>query len=167
MIFERSRRGDQLRKLLGLTWSRLSSPQWMKDLEFADVNPFKHHWHLPEWEYIDPLKDISAGALELSSGQSSPRRVANRQQVAWSALSSEIVEDRGILAEKAILKAIELNTKYPDLSGMGGAVDWHLFYPVAMSQGVTTQITPTSEPDGDETPSKTSTTKKKEPADAD
>jgi len=34
----------------------------------------------------------------------------------WTDLSSEIVEDNAELIEKAFVKAVELNQKYPDLN---------------------------------------------------
>jgi hypothetical protein len=124
LLEERSKRGAKLRQLIAA----------------GGVNLNKHNWHLPEWEYIEPLKDVSAGALELATGQSSPRRVANRQQVDFKQLASEIVSDRSMLIEMAIKEADRLNGLFPDAK-----IDWRILAPMGIPTGVTMQIATTGE----------------------
>lgn len=124
LLEERSPRGERLRALVSK----------------GDVNLYQQVWHLPEWEYIDPLKDVSAGALELATGQSSPRRVAARQQVDFNHLAREIVDDRGMLMELAVLKAFELNQKLAKQLEGQNPIPWEVLAPMGLPNGVTMQI---------------------------
>jgi capsid protein len=119
---ERSKRGARLRYLCETDKS---------------IDLRRHNWHLPEWEYLDPLKDVTAGAMELATGQTSPRRLANRLQVPWSQLAREIPEDRLMLAKNAALAARAFNDEF---KADGFTADWTWFAPQALPTGVTMQI---------------------------
>lgn len=132
LIMEPSKRGRRLRELLGVN---PGIEGWLPRLLDGPIQPFKHSWHLPEWEYIEPMKDVSAAALELATGQSSPRRIANRFQVDWKHLATEYVDDRLYQAEYAFQQAKQCNERNPGMN-----LDWHLLCPIGLPNGVTMQI---------------------------
>lgn len=127
MFEERTRRGKRLRELV----------------QGKGLNLYSHEWHLPEWEYIQPLQDVSSDALEMASGLTSPRRVSLRKQVDYRQLAQEIVTDRGYLMELAIKEAERLNAAYPNLNP---PVDYRLLGSTQLPQGLTMNIMPPVEP---------------------
>jgi hypothetical protein len=83
------------------------------------VQLFGHKWNPPGWPYIQPKEEAEADALRLKEGLISPRRLQAERGRDWDDVASEIIEDRAMLFSKAIEKAEELETAYPD-----AGIDW-------------------------------------------
>ncbi len=96
---------------------------------------FAHYWFPPSWPYIEPLKDASAAVLQTSTCQISQRRRCGEQAIDWDRESSDIVEDNGMLIEKAIQKAEELNQKYPQAK-----VTWQQVAALPLPQGLSMRV---------------------------
>ena len=88
-----------------------ADPALAKSAKQAGINVFGHAWHPRAWSYIEPHKDISSNALELSTLQTSPRRQRARQGEDFKDLVPEIIDDAGMLLEAAENKAKDLNTR--------------------------------------------------------
>lgn len=75
------------------------------------VDAFKHRWRFPTWDYIEPMKDVSADVLAQSSLQNSPRRIQAQHGRDWQDVSKEIVDDNLTLIRYARLRARDLNAE--------------------------------------------------------
>ena len=82
----------------------------------SDVKVFGHRWNPPTWPYIEPLKDAAGDDLAVSRNLTSQRRRAAARGVPFDDLSTEIVDDRAILARKAHAKALELQGEGLDIN---------------------------------------------------
>lgn len=80
----------------------------------SGINLLGHRWTPRGWPYIQPVQDAAADDLRLTKNLTSGRRRAQERGIDYDDLTTEIVEDRAILVVKAIDKANEINTKYPD-----------------------------------------------------
>lgn len=80
----------------------------------SGVKLFGHEWNPPSWAYIEPNKDATADKLRLDNNLTSPRRRAAERGLDWDDLTTETVEDRAQLIEKAIDRARRTKEKYPE-----------------------------------------------------
>lgn len=80
---------------------------------------FNHRFHAPTWGYIEPAKDAASDDVRVTRNLISQRRRAAERGLDFDTLSSEIVQDRATIVEKAIEAATRLNETYPD-----AGVDW-------------------------------------------
>lgn len=76
---------------------------------------FRCQLRSPTWPYIEPYKDAQAESLQCSENLKSPSHIAAQRGDDWDTTTSQIVNDRAMLFEKAKQKADELNTRYPDM----------------------------------------------------
>jgi lambda family phage portal protein len=96
--------------------------QWIEGNEggiakYADrrkVRIFDHEWNPPNWPYLEPLTDASGDLLRLRNHLTSPRRLHAEKSRDYETVIDEVTEDNGYAIEAAILKAQELNDRYPD-----------------------------------------------------
>lgn len=75
---------------------------------------FKHKWAMPSWPYVDPLKDIQADQLRVTSLLGSPRAVLAERGLEWETSIDETVSDN----EYAIVKAIEASKRIEQKHGV-------------------------------------------------
>lgn len=101
---------------------------------------FRHIWHPPGWDYIEPLKDAQADALMQVSLLSSPRRILGKNQLDYFRVVDEAIEDNAYKIRAAIKEAqlIKAETKVE--------VDWHELIGAALPQGVTLALQAEGDP---------------------
>lgn len=87
-------------EILGKRLEQLKPPE-----QWARFNP-------PGYPYIQPVEDAKAFALRIQTNQSSLRREHAQIGSKWDDVSQELVDDRGDLIVKAIIRADEINAKY-------------------------------------------------------
>jgi lambda family phage portal protein len=75
------------------------------------VDAFGHEWRAQEWPYIEPTQDAMGDVIQERNLLISPRRRAARRGMDYDDLTTEIVEDRATVIEKAHVKAEELNKR--------------------------------------------------------
>lgn len=117
--------------------------QWLNDpstglAEYAQregVNLFRHSWNKPRWSYIEPLKDITAGALEIRTMQTSPRRSLAARGLNFEQVLSETIADNRLAIESAKAVAKEINQQYPD-----EPVNWMQLLALPMPDGVNLSV---------------------------
>ncbi|MCA9013707.1 MAG: phage portal protein [Planctomycetaceae bacterium] len=80
------------------------------------VNIFGHRFKAKGYGYIEPVKDATADLIRGANTLTSLRRLSDEKGEDWDDITTESVEDRALLIEKAIVKAIEINKKFPKLS---------------------------------------------------
>ena len=78
------------------------------------VNIFKHRFKAKGYGYIEPVKDATADLIRSANTLTSPRRLSDEKGEDWDDITTESVEDRAMLIEKAIVKAEEINGKFPN-----------------------------------------------------
>ncbi len=117
--------------------------QWMAENPVLErlamqegVNLLKHRVKFPRWPYIQPLDDVSADLLSLQNGMTSPRRVAEKNGDDFDEVFRESVDDRFALIDYAMARAVELNTKYPDVE----PVHWQFLAGIPTPDGVQANI---------------------------
>lgn len=95
----------------------------------------QHDWYGLGEKYIEPVKDKTGDAIELSHSLTSRRRWARwRHGIDWGTLAREIVDDNFA----AIKLAIEASQQLEQETGV--AVDWRELLPFGMPQGVTMSL---------------------------
>jgi lambda family phage portal protein len=77
---------------------------------------YRHNWHPPGWQYIEPLKDASADLLRVRNALTSQRRRCAERGMDWEDVAREIVEDNSRLIALAFRKAERLNQRFPGLN---------------------------------------------------
>lgn len=111
----------------------------------------QHDWVGQSSRYIEPVKDKTGDAIELSHSLTSRRRWARaRCGIDWETLAGEVVQDNALAIKLAITAAQKLETE------TGVAVDWRELLPFGMPTGVTMSLSATAEGESDD----------QEPADA-
>ena len=78
------------------------------------VNIFGHMFHPPTWPYIEPSKDAKANTERIKSKQTSQRRLHAELGQDFGDVSTEIVEDNGMLITKAMEQAKAINGTLQD-----------------------------------------------------
>lgn len=111
-------------------------PRLAKYLDRDDVNIFGHTWNKPKWAYIEPLKDITAGALEMRTMQTSPRRSLAARGLIWEDVVAEIVADNMLAIRAAKEAAQKINKDYND----GHPVSWLQLLALPMPEGVSLKM---------------------------
>lgn len=106
--------------------------QLLVRLRERGVNVFAHEWVLPAWPYIEPLKESTADLIDLKTGTTSPRRVQGKRSRDWDDISSEIVDDWGLLAVKAIEKCQQIKKQFPDEEA---PPKWRELAPMPLAEG--------------------------------
>lgn len=109
----------------------------------------KHRWNSPRWPYIQPLDEARADELRQNALLISPRRLHAESGRDWDDISTEIVEDRSKLIEKAIEAAKKLS------AAAGDEISWReLVYLSAENpiQGGINQNNEMQEPNTDNVP---------------
>lgn len=84
-----------------------------KRLETRGLSIFRHEFIPPVWPYVEPFKQVRADELRLKSHMVSPRRLMGETGSDWADVTTEIVEDRSILIQKAMAEAKRLNVLDP------------------------------------------------------
>lgn len=80
---------------------------------------FRHRWHAPVWEYVDPLKDAQGDKVAIEANLTSPRRQRATRGGEWREIAHEIVEDHALMVELAVEKAKEMSER------LEVPIDWH------------------------------------------
>lgn len=124
---------------------------WLQDaIREGRGDPFRHKWHAPAWDYIEPLKDAQADVLTIASGLNSRRKVAAKRGYRFEEIADELTRDNSLLIANAIERATELNERFGDAIALFGMsrVDWREIAAMPLPQGVTMQLStdPTDEP---------------------
>ena len=136
-------------------WSDPRSPvadPMLVSLRERGIPIFECDWILPQWPYVQPLDDASADLLESRNALTSMRRVHNKRSAEWTVVSSEIVEDNGLIIDKAMAKAKELSAKH------GMEVNWQYLAALPMPEGLQVSINANA---SGETPETSSSVSKK------
>lgn len=94
---------------------------------------YRHSWNPPVWPYLEPLKDWTANALRLRTGQTSPRRLVSERGGTWDTLTTEMTEDYGLAIRKAKSMAEAINKEFPD---DGAPVHWRECLNLPLGDGV-------------------------------
>lgn len=93
--------------------------QWVREGSLPDrVTTYKHDWIAPPFPWVDPLKEAQAEGERMDRGFGLYGSVLKGQNID----PEDFVEARAAEIERAILKANELNGKYPEAK-----VDWRTF----------------------------------------
>lgn len=125
--------------------SRLEETVRRKKLGTDGVDVFGHVWHAQEWPYIEPTQDALGDVIQERNLLISPRRRAARRGLDFDDLTTEIVEDRAKVIEKAHAKAEELNSR------LGLSLTWKDVAMWPMPEGINLslshQAAPQEEPD--------------------
>lgn len=95
------------------------------------TNPFGFVWHPPGFPYVDPQTDITTDVMSFSCSQNSARRIQANRGRDWQDVSTEIVDDKVLLIDKALAAADSLNAKYP-----GSDVNWREIAGIPMPERV-------------------------------
>ena len=101
------------------------------------VDVYSVDWIAPEWQYLEPLKDVQADILALKSGITSPRRVQSARGRRWDEISSEAIEDNSQHIARAIEAAESLNTQFPQLPR---PIDWREVAALPLPDGISIQV---------------------------
>lgn len=123
---------NEWRRLQRLMRDRLYRQVYLwKAAEWADDDPvlgdamkrmgpkyFAHKWALPSWPYVDPLKDIQADMLRVTSLLGSPRAVLAERGIEWETSIDQTVHDNAYAIDKAIAASKAIEQKH------GVAVHW-------------------------------------------
>ena len=91
-----------------------------------------HKWNAPTWTYIEPVADAQGDVVRLGNSLISPRRLFAERGYEWSEVSREIVDDYAEAITYAKMRAIAINTAYPD----GQPVHWRDLISIPMPNGV-------------------------------
>ncbi len=81
------------------------------------VDAFGHVWHAQEWPYIEPTSDAMGDVIQERNLLISPRRRAARRGMDYIEVTTEIMDDRELVIEKAQEKADKLNAKHSGKPG--------------------------------------------------
>lgn len=119
--------------------------RWMKEDPIAraiatrrvKTKPFSFKWHPPGFPYVDPQTDITTDVMAFASSQNSMRRIQSARGRDWGDVSTEIVDDKVLLIDKAMEAADMLNAKYP-----GSDVNWREIASIPMPSQVTMSLAP-------------------------
>lgn len=103
--------------------------------ERRKIRIFDHEWNPPNWPYIEPLTDASGDLLRLRNHLTSPRRLHAEKSRDYETVIDEVTEDNGYAIEAAIVKANELNRRYPDAN-----LTWRDVLQLPMPEGVQISI---------------------------
>lgn len=90
------------------------SPALSAKLKSGSLDLFSHEWQPPSWPYLEPVNDAAGDLLEVRNGLTSRRRKAAEKSLDFEIIVDESTEDNGYAIEKAIQKAEELNSRYPN-----------------------------------------------------
>lgn len=106
----------------------------------------KHTWNKPIWEYIEPVKDVTADLIRVRNGLTSPRRRARERGTEWNQVAREISEDNRTAIVLAKETAADINKQFSDDPN---PVHWREVLSLPMADGVkiTMQAGSESEPD--------------------
>lgn len=113
------------------TWLE-SDPQLRAWADQKGVNPYKHKWQRPRWEYIQPLQDAQADIAKVSSLITSLRTVHARRGDDFDELIPEILEDNAWVIERARVMARKLNETAEDDSER---VSWRELLALPLPEG--------------------------------
>ena len=106
-----------------------------KEVKLSDLVLFRP----PEWDYTEPLKDVTAEFIEIRCGLNSPRRVSAERNNDWEEVATEIVEDKEFIVRLAIQKAIAIKKDF-EADGKKYGVDvnvpWQVLAAMAMPDGL-------------------------------
>ncbi|HEY1600458.1 MAG TPA: phage portal protein [Pirellulales bacterium] len=78
------------------------------------ANVLKHHWQMPAFPYIEPLKDSQTDLLQLSNALTSPRRKYAERNLRFSDIVRETISDRGAAIIRAKKTSAKINGLFPD-----------------------------------------------------
>jgi capsid protein len=92
---------------------------------------FRCEWGLPNWPYIDPLKDASADLLVERNAQNSPRRIQAANGRDFWKVTDEIIDDNAYRIVEAKKRAAKINAEYPD-----DPVHWRELIGLPLAEGV-------------------------------
>lgn len=135
-----------------LLMARFHRPYWRFKLHvWADGDPVLaaarerlgekylcHKWRVPGWPYLEPTKDATADLLRAANMQTSLRRLAAERGMEWPEIVAEMVEDRTLAIQSALVAAKKLNTDNM-LSG-GDVVSWRDICPLPTPERVTVAL---------------------------
>lgn len=132
-------------------WTTPGSPQSDPYLVSVanQIDLFSHQWVTPRWASIEPLKDSMDRISRVANNQVSHRRAMAEEGIDFANEIVDIVEDRGRIIELAILKAKELNDKYPDNPH---PVSWLQCAATPLPEGFTMSLSATVDPQQEPAP---------------
>lgn len=99
----------------------LATDATLQEAFMGGLDVFKHNWHAPAWQYIEPNKDAMADDVIVSRGLNSRRRVLARRGIDYDEMMRERFDELRSEISLSMELASELNTKYKD---SGNPVDW-------------------------------------------
>lgn len=91
----------------------MASRDRMIDAELRSLGPagLKVDWNVPSWPYIEPVKDITAGLMEMRDLRVPPSMFHASQGRDWERTYTRFTDDWVAAAEYAATKAAELNKR--------------------------------------------------------
>lgn len=97
--------------------------------ERGKINPFKHCFHPPAWEYVKPMEDAAAEKLAETSNLKSMREILAARGESFDKKMPEIVFDRVAFMREALTGAIEIKNEFPDVETDVMELAQFLMYP--------------------------------------
>jgi capsid protein len=104
---------------------------------------FNCRWNLPQWPYIEPLKDASADLLIMRNGLSSPRRVLKGRNLEHEDIARETCEDNALVIQHAMDKALDLNAHPLIADNPSERVSWREIARAPLADGFKLDLAPT------------------------
>ena len=136
-----ARRQKLLKKRLHTPAYKFKVAQWISEGKIRSnrrrkVDPFRHVWQPPAFEYLEPINDAKGDLIRVQNSLTSRRRLHAERGVDWETIASEQVEDISFGVVKAIEKANEVNDMFPDLME---PVSYRDFLPLPTAEGASRQ----------------------------
>ena len=123
------------------------SPRLQRAFVREDINVFGHRWNPPKWDYIQPLEDAKADAMQLAHMLNSPTRLQARRGRRWEEVASEYVTDYGMIIRLAKEEAAAINAEFED-----DPVSWREIIPLVPREQMTMQVNATEEEEPEPAP---------------
>lgn len=90
----------------------------------------------PSWDYTEPLKDVTAEALERSSGLNSPRRIAAERNCDYEEIADEIVADNSRIIRRAVRESHRIRKWSEKRFGAAEIVPWQTLASFPLPNGL-------------------------------
>jgi len=147
----------------GLRPKKSAAPLGLDGAGGDGASVLAHHWQLPAFPYIEPLKDSQTDLLQLSNVLTSPRRKYAERNLRFSDIVRETVNDRAAAIMLAKKVSAIVNGRFPDDPDH---TTWRDLLPLPTPAGVKVAIAATEDSSGDDDapPAKQPPSKKAKPA---
>lgn len=93
---------QQFYKPLYKAWLRLAMFTMLTDLPADFERLSKSKWHPRRWEWVDPLKDVQAKALELQNGFTTREKIAGEKGEDFLQIVEQLIREQEILKSSGL-----------------------------------------------------------------